>query len=204
MFLKIRGYLVSNFYKQKHNYLLRNSRKIIIGSSYTYINDWFSSDFPEVDITSIKKCSKFWKQNSKDAFLAEHVWEHLDTPDAALGAKCCYYFLKNNGRLRVAVPDGYHPNQDYINQVKPFGSGLGSEDHKVLYNIESLSKIFMDAGFIVKPLEHWDSEGKFHRTKWSNEWGIIRRSADNDSRNTNNNPLTYTSVIIDCFKRPKH
>jgi predicted SAM-dependent methyltransferase len=197
---KSKGYIVSNFYYLKHQFILKYSKKIIIGASDTMQKGWFSSDLPEIDITSIEKCSQYWKRNSKKAFLAEHVWEHLDKTSAKSGAKCCFYFLKNKGRLRVAVPDGFHPCADYIEKVKPNGTGAGSDEHKVLYTIESLSKIFRDAGFFIKPLEYWDSKKKFHRRSWNEDWGKISRSADNDSRNTKENPLAYTSIIIDCIK----
>jgi predicted SAM-dependent methyltransferase len=201
MIKKVKGYLLSNFYYLRHQLYLKYCTKIIIGSGCTQQRGWFSTDLPEIDITSVKKCSKFWKGNSKIAFLAEHVWEHLNEDEAHSGAECCYYFLKNNGRLRIAVPDGFHPNQNYIDQVKPNGNGLGSDDHKILYTVENLSKVFVNIGFEVNPLEYWDSQGNFVQKEWNDQWGRIERSAANDSRNTKDNPLTYTSLIIDCVKR---
>ncbi|CAN0390551.1 unnamed protein product, partial [Discosporangium mesarthrocarpum] len=43
-----------------------------------------------------------------DAFLAEHVWEHLTLPDAHRAARNCYNRLRQNGRLRIAVPNPNH------------------------------------------------------------------------------------------------
>lgn len=40
-----------------------------------------------------------------DAFLAEHVWEHLSLEDAHRATRNCYRFLRPGGRLRLAVPD---------------------------------------------------------------------------------------------------
>lgn len=40
-----------------------------------------------------------------DAFLAEHVWEHLSLEDAHRAARNCHEFLRPGGRLRLAVPD---------------------------------------------------------------------------------------------------
>jgi len=200
MISKIKGYIVSNFYHLKHQYFLKNSKKIIIGSCYTSQKGWFPSDFPEIDITSIVQCAKYWKKNSKLAFVAEHVWEHLEPAQALAGAECCFYFLKKGGRLRIAVPDGYHPNPEYIEYVKPNGFGLGSSDHKVLYNIDSLTEVFKKAKFTVIPLEYWDSQSNFKSTDWDSKWGEISRSAKNDRRNTTQNPLAYTSIIIDCLK----
>ena len=38
------------------------------------------------------------------------------------------------------MPDGYHSNLDYINLVKP--GGTGDANHKELYNYKSILKIF--------------------------------------------------------------
>jgi len=43
--------------------------------------------------------------------------------------------------LRVAVPDGFHPNPGYIERVKPGGTGPGAGDHKILYTYRTLSAI---------------------------------------------------------------
>lgn len=203
MLKKIKGYTISNFFHQKHKFHLKYSKKIIIGSCFTYQKGWYATDYPEIDITSIKQCSKYWRKNSKSAFVAEHVWEHLDKDEAIKGAKCCYFFLKRNGRLRIAVPDGNHPDPDYIDHVKPNGIGLGSRDHKFLYTIDNLTQIFRDAGFRVRPLEFWDKRGKFHSVKWNSKWGNISRSLENEKRNTKENPFSYTSIIIDCYKGEK-
>ena len=38
------------------------------------------------------------------------------------------------GNFRIAVPDGFHTDPSYIENVKPGGTGEGSEDHKNLFN----------------------------------------------------------------------
>jgi len=50
-----------------------------------------------------------------DAILAEHVWEHLTKEEALIAALTCYRYIKNGGYLRVAVPDGPHPNPQTLN-----------------------------------------------------------------------------------------
>lgn len=40
-----------------------------------------------------------------DAFVAEHVWEHLSLSDAHVAARNCQRYLRPGGRLRIAVPD---------------------------------------------------------------------------------------------------
>ena len=39
-----------------------------------------------------------------DAFVAEHVWEHLSLPDAHRATRNCERHLRPGGRLRIAVP----------------------------------------------------------------------------------------------------
>lgn len=78
-----------------------------------------------------------FKSNPVDAILAEHVWEHLDCFGAIMAAQNCFKYLKPGGYMRVAVPDGWHPDKDYIDCVKPGGWEAGSKDHHVLYHTEA-------------------------------------------------------------------
>ena len=98
------------------------------------------------------------------------------------------------------MPDGYHPNQEYINCVKPGGTGDGSDDHRLLFNYQTLSKVFTDVGFQIKLLEYFDESGNFHCEEWSEHKGKIYRSAGHDIRNRNGK-LKYTSVILDAIKQ---
>jgi hypothetical protein len=43
-----------------------------------------------------------------DAFVAEHVWEHLSLEAAHVAARNCYAHLSPGGTLRIAVPDPNH------------------------------------------------------------------------------------------------
>jgi hypothetical protein len=64
---------------------------------------------------------------------AEHVWEHLMPEQGATAARICHRFLRPGGYVRVAVPDGLHPDPKYVEWVRPGGSGLGAWDHTVLH-----------------------------------------------------------------------
>jgi predicted SAM-dependent methyltransferase len=101
--------------------------------------------------------------------------------------------------LRIAVPDGFHPDPDYIEYVRPGGTGAGADDHKVLYNYKLLSEQLRRAGFEVTLLEYWDENGDFHFRPWSSRDGYISRSRDHDERNQNGT-LAYTSLIVDAIK----
>jgi predicted SAM-dependent methyltransferase len=119
--------------------------------------------------------------------------------DGMLAARYCYQFLKPGGYLRLAVPDGFHPDDAYIRSVEPGGTGAGATDHKVLYNHETLTNMLQTIGFDVQLLEYFDSNGEFHCNEWGPEEGMIRRSIRFDKRNENGSP-TYTSLIVDCRK----
>ena len=103
------------------------------------------------------------------------------------------------GTLRIAVPDGYHPDKDYIDWVKVGGNGFGADDHKILYNYYIMKTKLEKVGFKVELLEYWDENGVFHFTDWSSEAGFIRRSKNNDERNQSGK-LKYTSLIVDAIK----
>ena len=174
-------------------------KKIILGAAQTHFPDWISTDYPAVDITGSDSMSRHFKAGTVSAFLAEHVWEHLTPEQADAACRNCYEALAPGGYLRMAIPDGLHPDPAYIEQVRPGGSGLGADDHKVLYTYETLSSHLEAAGFKIKLLEYFDEDGKFHYSEWSPDDGMITRSSRFDQRNTVM-ANAYTSLIVDALK----
>jgi predicted SAM-dependent methyltransferase len=161
---------------------------------------WVLTDKDILNITQRDSFAKYWKPNTRSIFLAEHVWEHLTLEESSQAIKNCFEFLRpKGGRLRIAVPDGFHPNSDYIEHVRPGGTGAGAEDHKILYNYLSLSSSLEEAGFQTKLLEYWNEKGEFNFQEWSLEDGHIFRSKRYDKRNQDGS-LNYTSLIIDAIK----
>ena len=177
----------------------RFSKNIVIGSGSTKYNGWLSTNKNSFNITIEKNFSNFWKKNSISKLLAEHVWEHLTDTERNNANKNCFNYLKPNGRLRIAVPDGFHPSKDYIDKVKPGGSGKGADEHKILFNYISLKKELEQVGFRVKLLEYWDENGNFNYKNWDLDYGYIERSKNFDPRNQNGE-LNYTSLIVDAIK----
>jgi predicted SAM-dependent methyltransferase len=178
---------------------LIHARKVILGAGPTYLPGWYSTDQDVLDVRRREDFARFWSPNSRTAFLAEHVWEHLTRDEADRALAHCYEFLEPGGWLRIAVPDGLHPDPAYRDAVRPGGSSPGADDHKVRYDHRLLSDRLQQAGFEVQLLEYWDEQGQFHRHDWSSEDGHIQRSACHDHRNRDR-PLSYTSLIVDAVK----
>ncbi|GBD86204.1 hypothetical protein BMS3Abin03_00114 [bacterium BMS3Abin03] len=194
-FIKIYKYISWRFYLAAHQEI-----NLIVGSGPIKFKGWFATEISTLDITKEKHFRKYFKNKKINKILAEHVLEHLTNVELELMVKNFYKYSAADVNIRIAVPDGFHINQDYINTVKPGGTGEGADDHKHLFNYKSLSLLFESQGFIAYPVEYWDENKKFHTTYKNDSNGQIRRSFINDKRNKDNNPL-YTSLIIDFKKK---
>lgn len=194
---RVRSIITST--KIKLQIISQKELNIIIGSGNTSQEKWISTDKNTLNLLNENTWIKLLGKRKATRLLAEHVWEHLSIEEGKLAAEICYKFLGQGGRIRIAVPDGNFPSQEYINNVKPNGSGAGADDHKVLYTYETLSKIFEVSGFKVELLEYYDENKSFHHKPWNLNDGKIQRSLHYDSRNKNNE-IRYTSIILDAFK----
>jgi predicted SAM-dependent methyltransferase len=175
--------------------------RIVVGAGGLFDSGWIPTDVDVLDILEDAHWRRLFRENSIDAILAEHVWEHLTADQGFLAAQNCYRFLRPGGYLRAAVPDGFHPDPAYSEWVRPGGTGAGADDHKLLYNHESFGRLFETAGFRIEPLEFFDSGGQFHAADWDPAQGKIERSKRFDERNKSGR-LAYTSVILDARKAP--
>lgn len=192
--IRILKYLNWRFYL-----LICKDIKIIVGAGPTKYKGWFSTEIVTLDITKETDFEKYFKRKKIKNILAEHVLEHLNNQELEKMIKNFYKYSDKNLNIRIAVPDGFHKDEKYITLVKPGGTGEGAEDHKNLFNVNSLSALFERFGFIAHPVEYWDEEGKFHQGYKNEENGYVKRSFINDKRNKDGKP-NYTSLIID-FKK---
>ena len=138
-----------------------------------------------------------------DAFLCEHVWEHLTLEEGRAAAALCFEFLKPGGHLRGAVPDGNFRNEANRQLVQVGGPGPKDHpaaNHKVLYDHRLFSEVLESAGFEVNLLEYCDDEGRFRHRPWDPAQGPIFRSLRTDPRNQRGR-LGFVSIIVDCWKR---
>jgi predicted SAM-dependent methyltransferase len=173
--------------------------RIDAGSCGMCPQGWIETDIEFLNLLDPRDWSRFFSKDSIEAILAEHVWEHLTPTEGATAARRCFEYLAPGGWLRIAVPDGMHPDPAYLEQVREGGTGFGAADHKVLYTHTSLSSMLIDAGFEVDLLEYFDEGGSFHFGDWNPEDGMIRRSSRFDPRNRGHE-LKYTSLIVDARK----
>ena len=97
--------------------------KIVVGAARNTQKGWLATEEDFLNLLRPSDWRKLFRMNQIDAILAEHVWEHLTSEEGLRAAKVCFKYLKKGGYLRVAVPDGFQTNADYINYVK--GANIG-------------------------------------------------------------------------------
>lgn len=198
-----------SFANRRSRYLLRQKVKtlkkqgkpikVVIGAASTAYPDWLSTDIPILDALDSAQWSYIFPR-SIEKILAEHVVEHWAEADFRLFLRTVKAFLSKGGYVRIAVPDGYHPDPGYIDYVKPGGTGIGADDHKVLYNYTTITRVLSEERYDFELLEYFDEKGIFHQSPWKAEDGFVARSADFDSRNKEK-ALSYTSLIVDARPR---
>lgn len=136
------------------------------------------------------------------AFLAEHVWEHMTLEEGIQAAKNCFEYLADGGYLRAAVPDRNFRNEWYQNMVKVGGNGDPNHPaytHRIVYDYHTFAQVFRQAGFEVELLEWCDEDGAFHFNYWNEADGRIGRSLRFDTRNRDGR-LGMVSIILDAKK----
>lgn len=174
--------------------------RLVVGSGGIAESGWLATDMESLDLLSTREWRNFFPPDAITAILAEHVWEHLTPADGLVAARNCFAHLRPGGALRIAVPDGFHPDPGYRERVRPGGTGDGAHDHKVLYDHATLTALLTAAGLEVELLEYFDATGAFHAVDWNPAEGLVRRSRRFDPRNRDGE-LRYTSLIADA-RRP--
>lgn len=126
-------------------------KQIVIGAGAKREPGWIRTQIEFLNLLEPTDWESFFQPDSIDAMLAEHVWEHLTLEEGRAAAKTCFKYLKAGAWLRVAVPDGFHPNPTYVEWVKVGGASPGqiANGHKVLYTYRALAELFETCGFEV-------------------------------------------------------
>lgn len=172
--------------------------KIIIGAGNTRYPGWIATDIPALHVLKEAHWALLFQPASIHNMLAEHVFEHMTAAELSQFLRLARRYLAQGGRIRLAVPDGLHPDATYIDHVRPGGIGEGADDHKTLYTHDMMAKVLRACGYEFQLLEYFDAAGEFHQAPWQAHDGFISRSAGHDKRNQAGQ-LRYTSLIVDCW-----
>lgn len=202
-------------------YVGNGMTKVILGAGSQQAEGWLSTDIEHLDLVAAPAWHRMFLPSSVDRMLAEHVFEHLSLPELQQALRHVHSYLKPGGRLRLAVPDAFHPSRYYYNLVKPGGWETPLE-HKLFLDHEMLTRIGTDTGLQVHLLEYFDGVGVFHAVDFDESDGAIRRCARNNIGLDTANPeimsrfhasipehlrqqfidrgMSYTSLIADLVK----
>ncbi len=181
--------------------------KIIIGAAETFQEGWYSTNENWLDISSKNDWHKIFKNKKLITnILSEHVFEHLSKNELEKTLQNIYEYTLETCVIRIAVPDGFNPNKEYLKNVGINGIGADAKDHKQLFNSESLTKILALAGFDSVIQEGYKKNGELILNDISSENGIVMRSRNNKSKNIILDKQwlfhdSRTSLIIDAFKK---
>ncbi len=178
--------------------------KIILGAAETKQEGWYSTNQQWLDITNPNDWARVFKgKKILSHITAEHVFEHLTEAQCKAALKLCFDHLTPGGRLRIAVPDGYNPNAEYIKHVGINGIGDDAADHKQLLTIDTLAAVIKDAGFTPQHVEGYTKDGKLIQTPHDANDGFIYRSRQNNTPQSEARwsfPDANTSLIVDGVK----
>lgn len=176
--------------------------KIILGAAETFQEGWYSTNENWLDIARADHWEKvFGKKPLVTRAVAEHVFEHLTYEEAQRALKHIYEHMPKGGRIRVAVPDGYNPNPEYIRHVGIAGIGDDAADHKQLLNVDVLTGLIASAGFTPVHIEGYTKSGTLIQNEYDPRDGFIKRSRRNHGENMPwSFPDADTSLIVDGIK----
>ncbi len=176
--------------------------KIIVGAAETYQKGWLATNEQWLDITNEKDWYRYFKDEQIISHIvAEHVFEHLTLEEANRALESMFNRLMHDGRIRIAVPDGYNPDENYIRHVDIGGIGDDAGDHKQLLNADVLNLMMIERGFIPQLVEGYTKDGELVQRFWLAEDGFIRRSRQNKLNENWLFPDAATSLIVDGIKK---
>lgn len=136
--------------------------------------DWIhidGGDFPHLHSNDITKLN--FDDNTVDLIYASHVIEYFDRDEVLNLLKEWRRVLKNEGTLRLAVPDFNSMVNLYLNHNYPIETFLGplygkmamsdkTIYHKTTYDFKSLESILECCGFHNTKLYEWESTEHSH------------------------------------------
>lgn len=181
-------------------------QRLILGSNGRTFPGWTMSDLPYFDATESSSWWRYYRPDTIDEILAEHVLEHIEGDDLHELIRLAYCFLKPHGVFTISVPDGNHPDERYIEAVKPGGTGPSAKEHKHLFSLDTLRDALELEDFRVVPIEYWHntweprSSRRLHIADDFPNRALLSRCANRDLRGRKGRDVNYTSLIVQAFK----
>ena len=165
------------FLKFKIILIFANEVKIILGAALTSQKNWISTNEEWFDISKKADWQRFFKNKKKlKRALAEHVFEHLAEREMEKALFLIHKYLKKKGTLRIAVPDGNHPDSDYRKNTGIKGIGPDASDHKQFIKYEFIKEVLERKGYSCNLIEGFLFDGRLIRNKINNDFGYINRT----------------------------
>jgi len=178
--------------------------KIIVGAAETHQDGWYSTNEEWLDITRAEDWEAVFEgKRVLTHVVAEHVFEHLTYEECRTALAQIARHMEPGGRIRIAVPDGNHPDSEYLRHVGINGIGDDAADHKQLLTVDLLERLMEEAGFAPTQIEGYDTSGTLVQRPYSAEDGFIYRSRANatpESRARWGFVDADTSLIVDGVK----
>lgn len=180
--------------------------KIIVGAAMTHQAGWYSTNEQWLDITRAGDWERvFHGKVLLTHVLAEHVFEHLTPDETRQALSLVAKHIVRGGKIRIAVPDGYHPDQSYRRHVGIAGIGADAEDHKQLLNSDTLTQFLEEAGFSTEMLEGYRNSGELVQKPIDPASGTVIRSRSNAQTQAGREGWEFvdaeTSLVIDGIRQ---
>ena len=192
------------FIKLKFILLFSKEVKLILGAALTSQKNWISTNEEWFDISKKKHWERLFKNKIKlKRAIAEHVFEHLTKEEMKSAFNLVYIHLIKNGTLRIAVPDGNHPDPIYRQHTGIGGLGADASDHKQFITYEYLKSELENCGFTCFLREGYRADGILISEKIPPELGFVIRSRKNNSLAIKNGwdfDDSNSSLIVDAYK----
>jgi predicted SAM-dependent methyltransferase len=179
----------------------------VVGASGDSFSGWITTEKYFFDITDRRSTSALIGGAKVRSFLLEHVLEHLSYEDATEAIKNLVRCVAAGGTIRIAVPDGNHPDENYRTLV-----GVdGPDDHLHLWTLADAVDLARQSKCAIEMVEHFTEGGQFVSTHLSDsetiarDRGLVARSVKNSGSRADSKdygPFGYTSLIFDLVADP--
>ena len=178
--------------------------KLILGAALTNQVGWLSTNEEWLDISNKRDWRRLFKgRKLLRRAIAEHVFEHLTKEQMINAFQLIYEHLYEGGTLRIAVPDGNHPDQTYRKNTGINGIGADAADHKQFLSFETLKYELEKVGFKCFQIEGYNKKGELIAKNLPPELGYIHRTRQNKDKFSRQGwefKDAQTSLIVDAYK----